>query len=400
MAPARQLGDVVQAGGPPGAAQDTRGSRIAGALARVAFGLLAGLLLAEAIVRLAGLEPEVAARPRMLESPSKTAGLECYPDGRTDPAPVDLRDPGQRLAEAARTGLHAEVLAETAERTPHCVRFTWNEDTRRDASFAPAPTHITTVLMVGDSFTEGSGVERERTFVARLDSLLGPSTRVLNGGRRGLDQPELVGSLERLLPATRPDVVLYALTLNDFEQDPAWADRQLYLNDLILDRQHMGAPTWKLPPVLRRSALARLLAERRRSLLASGETVAWYAGMTGPDNAGGWARTRDDLARMARASEQAGARFVVAILPLLVGLDGDYPFAGLHADVTAACGERGIEVVDVLPALSGRPASSLWVHRVDMHPNAEAHRLIAEALAPALRGSPRSADPAPPPTAP
>ena len=311
---------------------------MAGALARVAFGLLVGLLVAEVIVRLAGLEPEVAPGPRLLENDDKTAGLECYPDGRSDPAPVDLREPDQRRAEAARTGLTEALLAETAGRTPHCVRFAWNEHTRRDRPFAPAAPGLATVLVVGDSFTEGAGVEQGQTFVALLDGLLGPSTRALNGGRRGLDQPELARSLERLLPLTRPELVLYALTLNDFEQDPAWAERQLYLNDLILDRQHMGAPTWKLPGPLRRSALARLVAERRRSAEASAQTARWYAGMTGEENAGGWARTRDDLQRMARASEDAGARFVVAILPLLVGLDGGaYPFAALHDQLAQAC---------------------------------------------------------------
>lgn len=369
-----------------------------GAAARLAFGLAVGLLLAELLVRLLGLSPQTAPRPRMLENDDKSAGLECYPDGRADPAPVDLRDPDQRRAEARRTGLDAGLLAEVGEQTPHCVRFDWNEHTRRDEAFASADVH--TILVVGDSFTEGAGVERERTFAVLLEGLLDPPVRVLNGGRRGLDQPELAESLERLLPATRPDLVVYAMTLNDFEQDPAQAARQVYLNDLILDRQHMGEADWKLPALIRRSALARLIAERRRSALATQTTVDWYLGMTGPGNAGGWRRTQADIERMGRASEEGGADFIVALLPLLTGLEGDdHPFTGLHEELGAACREREIAYVDLLPALSGRPASGLWVHRVDMHPNQEAHRLIAEALARAIRARPRSAGRPPPATA-
>lgn len=386
MTRARQLGDVGQAAGPPGGAKDTRGRDRpgpGGAAARLAFGLATGLLLAEVLVRLAGLSPQVAPRPVMLESDDKSAGLECYPEGRSDPATVDLVDPAQRRAEAHRTGLPIDLLTEVARDTPQCVRFAWNEHTRRDGPFAPAEG-VTTILVVGDSFTEGAGVSREQTFSARLAALLPPPIRVLNGGRRGLDQPELADSLERLLPLTQPDVVLYAMTLNDFEQEPAWAERQLFLNDLILDRQHMGRPDWKLPPLVGRSALARLLAERRRSARVTRATVDWYRGMTGPDNEAGWRRTRQDLERMARASDEADARFVVAVLPLLVGLDGDYPFDALHDELSTACEDAGIEHVDLLPALAGRSAAELHVHAVDMHPNAEAHRLIAEALATTL----------------
>jgi hypothetical protein len=35
--------------------------------------------------------------------------------------------------------------------------------------------------------------------------------------------------------------------------------------------------------------------------------------------------------------------------------------------------------------LQGRRAEDLWVHPHDPHPNALAHRLVAESLAPALR---------------
>jgi len=42
--------------------------------------------------------------------------------------------------------------------------------------------------------------------------------------------------------------------------------------------------------------------------------------------------------------------------------------------------ERDIELVDLLPAFLGTASRTLHVHEVDMHPNAEGHRIIAAAL--------------------
>lgn len=363
------------------------GPRVAGAAARVALGLASGLLLAEVLVRVAGLGPTAVPSPRTVENEGKTAALDCYPDGRAEQAEIDLRDPAARATEEARSGLDGAHLAGLAATTPFCMRLAYNEHTRRDIPFAPAAAGEMTVLVVGDSFVEGQGVGASETLPARLGTLLHalPPVRVLNGGRRGLDQPDLALGLPELLAAVRPDVVVYAMTLNDFEQDPAWAARQQYLNDLILDRQHMDRPTWKLPGPLRRSALAVLAAERLRSRRATAQTIDWYLGMAGPGNAGGWARTRDDLASMQAACDASSARLLVAILPMLVGLDGDgggYPFLPLHSALAQACDELGIEHIDLLPALLGQPAEDLRVHRVDLHPNARACLALARALAP------------------
>jgi lysophospholipase L1-like esterase len=352
-------------------------------LSRVAFGVCAGLMIAELLVRALGLAPEGVAPPRTLENPDKTYALDCYPSDFV--GDVDLRDSGQRAAARSR-GLTSRQLDEAAA-TPRCVPFEYNAHTRRAAPFEIASSP--TILVLGDSFTEGAGVALEDTFVVRLQDAMARKARaprVLNAGRRGMDQPELAESLPRLLALTAPQVVVYALTLNDFEQDPAWAAKQQFLNDLILDRLHMGRPTWKLPGPLSRSAFLRLIAERIRARRAAAETLDWYRGMSGPKNAGGWARTLDDIAAMHTASEAAGARFVLVVLPLLTGLRNaeSYPFTALHAELIAACRDRGIEAVDLLPAFLGHDERELWVHRVDMHPNAAGHALIAGALEPLL----------------
>ncbi|MCP4867173.1 MAG: hypothetical protein GY898_00460 [Proteobacteria bacterium] len=369
--------------------------------AALLLGLCAALALAEAGVRLLALGPVVAPRPVMVENDDKSYGLECYPPGRSDKQGWDLA--GADVGPIAMiTDIPVATLEELREATPDCVPFAYNSWTRRDREFEPDPG--ASVLVVGDSFTEGAGVVREATFPERLQQDL--KVRVFNGGRRGLDQPELGATVGPLVAATQPTLVVYAMTLNDYEQEPAWAARQEFLNDFILDRQHMGTPDWKLPAGLRWSELARLVASRRRSAAATAATLEWYRGMNGAENAAGFERTLDDIHGMRTAVRAGGGDLVVALLPLLVSLE-DYPFEQLHADTVGELTQAGVDAIDLLPAFVGRDASELWVHAVDRHPNTAGHAIIAEALRGPIQerlaatrpdpGTEPEAPPAPPP---
>jgi hypothetical protein len=104
--------------------------------------------------------------------------------------------------------------------------------------------------------------------------------------------------------------------------------------------------------------------------------------MYGEPNREGWQATVASIRTMHARMAARGGRFVVALLPLLVGLEGRYPFEAPAAEVRRACEEAGVPFHDVLGAVHGRPSTSLWVHSVDMHPNAAAHALFARDLAP------------------
>jgi hypothetical protein len=58
-----------------------------------------------------------------------------------------------------------------------------------------------------------------------------------------------------------------------------------------------------------------------------------------------------------------------------------YPFARLHAMVRDFCAGEEIPFLDLLPLLRGQRAEDLWVSPFDMHPNEQAQRLVAPALA-------------------
>ena len=386
--------------------------------------LAIGFVIAELAVRLLGLEPTTYPPHRMLETADKRRGLECYPEvvaGGLDV--VDLRD-AVIYAQAVEHGFTMAQLDGALENgTPHCVLFSYNTHTRRDEELR-ADLEVPSVLVIGDSFTEGAGVPEDEVFPRRLERRLQDSLRrgpkepwlfavmepraikVWNVGRRGSDQPQLREDLTRFLPQTEPDVVIYAFVLNDFEMSAEHREKQLYLNDLVMNRQRMGTPDWKLPRWLAWSALVRAFTARGRLAEEARGTVDWYLGMTGPENAEGWARTQDDLRAMRDAVESDGERrFLISILPLLVGDEDSYPLDPVHDDLLRFCEEASLRCVDLREALGGTDPRFLHVHPVDMHPNMIAHGRIAGALEPhvlslldALREAREAAAPSPSPS--
>jgi hypothetical protein len=109
--------------------------------------------------------------------------------------------------------------------------------------------------------------------------------------------------------------------------------------------------------------------------------------MYGEPNRDGWERTKQRIREMQQRMREHGGELVVAIWPLLVGLDGGYPFRAPGETIAEFCRTAGIRHLDLLPALQGRSDASLWVHPADHHPNQIAHRLVAERLVHVVRAA-------------
>jgi hypothetical protein len=128
-----------------------------------------------------------------------------------------------------------------------------------------------------------------------------------------------------------------------------------------------------------------LVRDRMDTWRIGRDTTRWYHDMYGEPNREGWARTQALLTEMNSRTQARGGRFLIASWPLLVGLEGRYPFADVSDTIGRFCLSAGIPRHDLLAVLYGRPADSLWVHAVDHHPNEIAHRLAAESLVGAVR---------------
>jgi GDSL-like Lipase/Acylhydrolase family len=118
---------------------------------------------------------------------------------------------------------------------------------------APGRPHF---LVLGDSFTFGSGVTDDETFAARLDQWLGGSADVVNGGQPGYGIFQMQATLRRVAEDLRPSLVIVVIWQGDFlRQPPDDTERARFVR-----RQ-------RLSELLKRSVLGTQLYRRLERLL-------------------------------------------------------------------------------------------------------------------------------------
>ncbi|CAN5251758.1 hypothetical protein BH09MYX1_BH09MYX1_12880 [soil metagenome] len=348
-------------------------------------GTFVALLLGEIAVRVGGLGPHRYPELRHVENEGKTAAVDLYPTNPRGSFDVDLHDAAQVSAIVGK-GIPLTATLET--RTPFGVQFSYSASRCRDRAFAPPTAGVKRIIVIGDSFTEGQGVREDDTFVRRIDRAwhADPSAEAMeiyNCGRRGRDFPALRESFDALL-AEAPDVVVYAMVLNDPEQSASFRDRQQFLNDWIVDRRRTTEGDGE-DLTVHGSKLWAAIDEKLESARVARATTQWYLDLFSAPNREGWEATQRSLSEMDAAMRARGGKLVIATLPLMVRLEGGYPFVAAHAAIADACTRHHLQCHDTLAAFTGMRTADLWVHAVDLHPNDAAHAVIAADLLPWLR---------------
>jgi lysophospholipase L1-like esterase len=255
----------------------------------------------------------------------------------------------------------------------------------REREIPPKNPHRYRVVVVGDSFTWGQGIEVSRRFSNLLEGFLGPRYEILNFGRPGNDMPEHLEVLEEALTVA-PDFVLLQLYINDFET------RQMQR-----PRPYPLLPSEADHDLERSSVLYDLMNRQWASVQATLGVVDSYPeymarNLRDPDSpnsrlAFGMLRQFFERCRQARVA--CGA--VLFPAPDAMGPNGShYPFGYLHERVQATCASEQVHCLDLVPAFSTIPdPRSMWVSPFDAHPNAMANqrasREILQQFAPLWR---------------
>jgi hypothetical protein len=361
-----------------------RGREWLARLALISLSIAAGALAGEIALRVMRYRPDRLPAMARVHDAEWTTLLDGYPSNPRGYFSIDLRTPE---AHARFQWLAPRRFDAIARRAPFAVEFRYNGLRFRERPPDSKASGRRRVAVVGDSFTEGQGVNEPDTYVRRLESRLNAAEPglwdVRNCARRATDFP----ALDEVFTAAwqyEPDVVVYGMVLNDAARAPEFEARQGYVNDWILDHTRMqdGPP---LDPGLLDSRLWAFVSDRWEARRIGRESTRWYRDMYGPPNAGGWTRTQQSIREMDRRTRARGARFAVALWPLLVDLGPRYPFAEAHETIRRFCATAGIPFVDLRGALAGHDVEALWVHPLDHHPNEIAHQLAAEALLPLVQ---------------
>ncbi len=254
---------------------------------------------------------------------------------------------------------------------------------RDEEIVGPKPPGQVRVLVLGDSFTFGTGVaDREAVFPQILERELGASGRfpggvqVLNGGLPGSLTGDWLRLWNRVAPRFEPDLLLIVFFLRDGTQTESIPE--------VFGRVRHIALRNRQSTLYRISHLHRLIRdELDRRAVGRLYTQHFLQAYFGDDaETAEWRRAQANLLRLRDLARERGARAALVVFPVLVELGPDYPFRGICDALEAFARANDLPVHSLLPAFLGREAAELWVSAVDQHPNEQGHAIAAESMLP------------------
>jgi hypothetical protein len=241
------------------------------------------------------------------------------------------------------------------------------------------PAGTVRIAFIGDSYTFGRGVEASRIFSERTAALLeaklpGRAVETLNFGHPGFNSLRELDALKNVALAYEPDIIVLAFVLNDFSA-PAETVR---FEEELKDLRDRYSP---LKALHRHSRLAAFLDWSAYQIFSGVGRVHldYLDGLFDPARNRDLPQQRAALEEMVRVIGERGG--VVLFLPYFVRDEPEQEFyIKGKALVEGLCLASGVPFVEVLPLLASKPYYRWWASRLDHHPNAEAHDIIAKAL--------------------
>jgi len=295
------------------------------------------------------------------------------------------------------------VPSEHGERSlPGIYRFSFTHDSqgRRVVPAAAGVAWGRTVLVLGDSFTYGLGVDDDETFCNRLQESLGPAVRVVNAGNPAKGTDYALRFFLARGKDLRPDRVLLAFTKNDFGDNargtyfsstPGGALEPRPLRDTRSARRRLLEHVPGVGALLSRSHLVNFL--RQAAILLSVDRSRPGQPVFGPRDDGPpaprWVDpgrqelTRRYLAALRDAVEAGGASFAVAYLPdardCWLARKGR-PLSPDEAAFREIAAGLGLRSFSLTPALAASPEPLERLYFGEGHWTAAAHGLAARVM--------------------
>lgn len=241
----------------------------------------------------------------------------------------------------------------------------------------PAGAEENEICVLGDSLTNGQGIERvEDLYPSLLEGKLraaGVPARVFNFSHQGWDTIQETKTLEGVLASgLRCRVLVLGYCLNDIE---AYVD---YPADIRKAAGRLTTLPWPVRPFAERSFLVSWLYNRwviftEPSLRRFEDAEA--AAYRNPET---FAAHGADLLRLKHLCDTYDVRLLVVTFPQINSPWPEYRYRDIHRRLGEFWAEQKIPMVDLLPEFERHPYRELQASAYDGHPNELAHRLVAQ----------------------
>lgn len=237
---------------------------------------------------------------------------------------------------------------------------------RGEPVLVPAPGNRR-VLVLGGSIALGWGVAEEDTVEARLEKGLRAAgqrnAQVFNGGVGNYNADRYVTRFFKQLSGLNPTEIVVLYFLRDAEDLPPGN------GNVGLRHSELAVTLWV--------AYHRLFDKAGEQTLVDHYRAAYQ-----PD-APGFVLMQARLKELADYAKTRGIRIYFAMAPDVHNLT-DYKFTFAHDAMRRIAEADGYTYIDLLPAMQGHPAESLFAMPGDPHPNALGHQLMAGAILPVI----------------
>jgi len=226
------------------------------------------------------------------------------------------------------------------------------------------------VLILGDSYTFGFGVEGHETYANVLENLLTSHTshkavQVLNLGVGGYSSRDEALVLKYKGLEWDPELIVIGYVLNDPEIDPIQP----------LHRYFQESKWWQHINIFRLVAKEMNIYDINN--LGGGDYIRYLHNRNGEK----WGSVKIAFSDIQEIASKNDIPVILIIFPLMKGGEWEnYKYGDLHSQVVNAGENSGFNTVDLTDAYSVYPQLSLMIAPGNGHPNALGHKLAADAV--------------------
>jgi lysophospholipase L1-like esterase len=246
------------------------------------------------------------------------------------------------------------------------VEIRLNDWGLRGGSVTPAGPDTRRILFLGASTTLGWGVREDETVEEQLQKQLaaaGVSAQVLNAGVGNYNAERYVSRFFKQLTGLNPTDIVVQYFMRDAEDLPSSR------GNIFMRNSELAVTLWiAYHRMLDRSGDANLV-ERYRKVYDPGQP--------------GFVVMKQELKKLSQYAREHGIRLYLMMIPDVHDLV-DYKFMFVHDIMHNFAKANGYAYVDMLSAMTGLRPQEIWAMPGDPHPNAFAHKLMADAIFPLI----------------